>query len=204
MSLRSPPEFEGAWAVVLAAGASRRMGSPKQMLDWEGVPLVRRAVDAARAVLGSRVVLVTGAGAGQLEAAISGTGARVVHNPDWARGLATSIRTGVQALPGDCRRVIFTSCDQPGIGAAQLRRLLLAAQDEDAVAAARYDDTLGIPACFPGRCFAALQSLEGDQGARSLLRGDHRVIGVEMPEARWDLDCPADIPVVTRALERKT
>lgn len=195
--------MEGAWAVVLAAGASRRMGSPKQLMDWEGAPLVRRSVDAARAVLGCRVLLVTGASAVRVGEAVVGTGVMVVRNPDWEDGLATSIRAGVRALPADCGRVLFMGCDQPGIGPVQLRELLLAARAGDAVVAARYENTLGIPACFPRRCFQALESLQGDQGARSLLRAEQAAVGIDMPRARWDLDCPADIPAVARALGRR-
>jgi len=189
----------GTWALVLAAGASRRMGTPKQLLDWEGQPLVCRAVLSAQAMLGNRVLLITGCGAREVEQATASSGVRSLSNPDWSEGIASSVRTGVAALPADCDGVLICGCDQPGVDAPQLRSLLVHCQEQRVVAAS-YAGTAGIPAWFPRSYFPALMKLTGEQGAKSLLINSKDRIEVPMPRARWDLDEPADISKVARAI----
>lgn len=187
------------WAVVLAAGGSRRMGTPKQLLPWEGEPLVRRAVLAASSVLAERVILVTGYCAEQVEEAVANTGVRTLRNPLWTEGLASSLRVAVAALPADCDGVVFCSCDQPGIGAPQIQALLEARSGERIVAAS-YAGTLGIPACFPRSSFKALSGLSGEHGAKTLLGESQDLIQVAIPQGEWDLDEPGDIPLVASAI----
>lgn len=189
----------GTWALILAAGASRRMGTPKQLLDWAGQPLVCRAVQSAQAVLGDRVLLITGCCAGEVERATASSGVRCLSNPDWSEGIASSVRTGVAALPADCEGVLICSCDQPGVEESQLRSLLAECRDQRVVAAS-YAGTAGIPAWFPRRYFPALMQLSGEQGAKSLLMKSGDRIEVNMPAARWDLDEPADISEVAARL----
>jgi molybdenum cofactor cytidylyltransferase len=192
--------WAGTWALILAAGASRRMGTPKQLLDWEGQPLVCRAVQSAQAVLGDRVLLITGCCAGEVESATAASGVRCLSNPDWSEGIASSVRTGVAALPADSEGVLICSCDQPGVGESQLRSLLGHCSDQRVVAAS-YGGTAGIPAWFPRGYFSALMQLSGEQGAKSLLMKSPDRIEVSMPRAIWDLDEPADISKVARALD---
>ena len=187
------------WAVILAAGASRRMGSPKQLLSWQGTPLVCRAVQAARSVVGERVLVVTGCCAGEVDHALASTGVRSVHNAQWNEGVASSLRVAVGALPDECDAVLFCSCDPPGVGAPQLQALL-DARHGDQVVAARYADTVGIPACFPRSRFAALSSLHGERGAKALLKAENDLLEVAIDQAKWDLDAPADIPLVAAAI----
>ena len=196
---QSTEAVAGTWALILAAGASRRMGTPKQLLDWEGQPLVCRAVQSAQAVLGERVLLITGCCAGDVESATAASGVRCLSNPDWSEGIASSVRTGVAALPADAAGVLICSCDQPGVDASQLRFLLAHCRDQRVVAAS-YADTAGIPAWFPRSYFSALMQLQGEQGAKSLLMKCADRIEVSMPRARWDLDEPADISKVARLI----
>lgn len=187
------------WAVVLAAGASRRMGSPKQLLLWEGEPLVCRAVRSAQAVVGDRVLLVTGCCAREVGDAVVSTGVRSVHNAQWEEGVASSLRVAVSALPDDWDAVLFCSCDQPGVGAPQLQALL-DARWGDQVVAASYADTVGIPACFPRSRIEALAALRGEHGAKTLLNAEHELVRVSIPQAKWDLDAPEDMPLVAAAI----
>jgi len=195
----STPSTSTTWVVVLAAGASRRMGSAKQLLLWEGTPLVCRAVRSAQAVVGDRVLVVTGCCAQEVRDALASTGVRSVHNTQWNEGVASSLRVAVSALPEDCDGVLFCSCDQPGIGAPQLQALL-DARCGDKVVAAGYADTVGIPACFPRSRFEALSSLSGEHGAKALLNAEHDLVEVAIAQAKFDLDEPADIPLVAAAI----
>lgn len=197
--MSAPSNSPGTWAVILAAGASRRMGSPKQLLSWEGTPLVCRAVGSAQAVLGDRVLVITGCCAGQVTEALACTGVRSVHNTQWNEGVASSLRVAVSALPDDCDAVLFCSCDQPGVGAPQLQALLDARRD-DQVVAASYAGTVGIPACFPRSRFGALSALRGEHGAKALLNAENNLLRVSIPQAKFDLDAPADIPLVAAAI----
>ena len=197
---QAPVEFfAGTWALVLAAGASRRMGAPKQLLDWEGQPLVCRAVQSAQAVLGNRVLLITGCCAKEVEQATASSGVRSLSNPDWSEGIASSVRNGVAALPADSVGVLICGCDQPGVDETQLRSLLVHCQEQRVVAAS-YAGTAGIPAWFPRSYFPALRQLAGEQGAKNLLLGSKDRIEVPMARAQWDLDEPADISKVARAI----
>jgi molybdenum cofactor cytidylyltransferase len=186
-----PALAEATWAVVLAAGGSRRMGTPKQLLRHGGRTLVEAAVAAASAVLPGRVLVVLGSQRQLIRQTLSESGARIVSNEDWSGGLAGTIGVGVMALPAGCQAVLLMGCDQPGVGPEQLGRLLAAARP-DGVVAARYAGTVGIPAIFPARLFAQLTRLTGDRGAKALLLAEGARVDVEMPEAARDLDEPGD------------
>jgi len=185
------------WAVVLAAGGSRRMGGAKQLMPWRGRALVHWAVGTAQAVVPGRVLVVAGHAEPALRQALAGSGARIVSAPDWQLGLSRSIRAGIAALPANCRGALLMACDQPGVDAGALRALLELAHPHGAAAAA-YAGTVGIPAWFPCSMFAALAALEGDTGARQLLREGPAPRVLPMPAAALDLDVPADLDTAAR------
>lgn len=184
-------------AIVLAAGGSSRMGSTKQLLEIGGKALVSRAVDA---VLGSRadpVVVVLGADAERVRAAIARRPVVTVVNADWPEGLSSSIRAGLSALlsaaPG-LDAVVVALCDQPALSSEALARLAALHRSTGRIAAARYGGRNGAPAVFGREHFAALGALSGDQGARALLNGrPEAVAALDLPELGADLDTPADL-----------
>jgi molybdenum cofactor cytidylyltransferase len=148
-------------AIVLAAGFSRRFGSPKQLFVLDGEPLVHRAARIARDV--ARTVVVVPAGAPAIRDALRDLDVTVIENADAAEGVASSIRAGVAACEGD---VLLLVCDQPGVDAAHLRALV----DADApLAASGYDGTLGVPAFFSAHYRDELLALRGDAGAKRVL-----------------------------------
>ena len=156
-------------AVILAAGASRRLGSPKQLAVLGGQTLLERAVDVAREAGCAPVVLVLGAEYEQVIAGCSLGDAVVAVNPDWIEGMGASIRFGVEKMlltvsPAD--GVVLMTCDQPAVTAEHLRGLMKG----DEARASRYAGRNGIPAYFPARFFGQLMRLQGDAGARDLLR----------------------------------
>ena len=116
-------------AIVLAAGASRRMGEPKQLLRWQGEPLVTRAARSALQSGASEAIVISGAVREQVEAALeplrreAGGRLRVVFNAAWQEGQAGSVRAAVEALPAACEAALFLPVDQPRLPAALLRRL---------------------------------------------------------------------------------
>ena len=186
---------EGLSAIVLAAGASSRFGSAKQLVRVAGQPLLHTAVARASEVAGSAVTVVLGANAGTLTPLLAHSSASVVINRDWREGMASSIRAGVSRLPASCTAVLLMVVDQAAVTAEDLKRLLNAwRRQPEYIAAARYDSITGVPAIFPRATFGDLQSLRGDVGARVLLqRNSDRVIRVPMPRAAIDIDTPEDL-----------
>lgn len=180
-------------AVVLAAGGSRRLGTPKQLLRWHGVSLVGRAVAAAEASQCAAVYVVTGSHAELVAAELAETDAVLVENPAWEQGLSGSIAAGVRAAVADRdpAALLLMLVDQPHVSRALLDRLL--AVFEGGMAACRYAGTLGVPAVFGREHFASLERLQGDRGARSLLESEgERVRTVSFDRGAVDIDTPED------------
>ncbi|MCY3992185.1 MAG: selenium cofactor biosynthesis protein YqeC [Caldilineaceae bacterium] len=188
-------------AVVLAAGKSRRMGEPKQLLRWQGEPLVTRAARIALESGASETVVITGAVGEQVEAALAplremGRGRlRVVHNPAWQDGQAGSVRAAVEALPAACEAVLFLPVDQPRLPAGLLRRLWQAWRGGSDLGAVTVDGAIrGAPGLFDRRFFGQLRQVQGDGGGGRLLRRyAAEVSAIEAP-VEWvaDVDTPED------------
>ena len=188
-------------AIVLAAGESSRMGQPKQLLRWQGEPLVTRAARIALESGASETVVVTGAVAEQVEAALAplreaGRGRlRVVFNPSWQDGQAGSVRAAMEALPAACEAALFLPVDQPRLPAALLRRLWQTWRGGgDLTAVAVNEAVRGAPAVFDRRFFGQLRQVQGDRGGGMLLRRHAgEVSAIETP-GEWlaDVDTPED------------
>ena len=171
-------------AVILAAGASTRLGEPKQLVRLGGETLLERAVRVAREAGCEPVVVVLGAEAERVLAACDLRGARVVRNEQWREGMASSVRVGVAAADG-ADGVVLMTCDQPAVTAEHLRALMVSG----AVTASAYSGRRGVPAYFPASCFAELMRLTGDAGARELLR---EASVIDLPGGELDVDTEAD------------
>jgi molybdenum cofactor cytidylyltransferase len=186
---------EGLHAIVLAAGASTRFGSAKQLVRVAGRPLLHTAVARAAEVAGSAVTVVLGAHAAELTPLLTHSQASIVINRDWREGLASSIRAGVARMPPTCNAVLLTLVDQAAVTAEDLKRLAGAwRRQPDYIVAARYGLTTGVPAIFPRSAFTELSALRGDVGARVLLqRNPDRVVRVPMASAALDIDTPEDL-----------
>lgn len=184
--------------VILAAGASSRMGRPKQLLPVEGQPLLTRAVAACLDVSAWPVVVVLGAHAGQVRPSITRFPVLIAENEAWSEGMASSIRTGLSTVSSFSRAidaVMITLCDQPALRSATLQRLIDEQRRTNAsIVAARYGGRLAVPALFTRRHFPALAALSGDEGARSVLNAApaSTVTAVDCPELAVDFDTPED------------
>lgn len=180
-------------AIVLAAGASRRLGSAKQLLrDAHGESLLVRIVRDAIGAGCDPVVVVLGAHADDVREVLADEPVICVENPHWSDGMSSSIRCGIDYLaPSACSAVLLLACDQPAVTAAHLRALLEthAVRGERVVSV--YAGVRGIPAVWPRADWNGLRALHGDRGAKSLLRGDEPAIALD--HGALDLDTPEDV-----------
>ena len=171
-------------AVILAAGFSRRLGRPKQTLEFAGETLVERAVRLAHEAGLMQVLVVVNRGAEFCEA-LERRGCIIVMNELAGEGMASSIRRGVRAAGSfKASGVLLMTCDQVGLGVGHLRRLL---EDPGRVAGSGYAGKRGIPAYFPAAMFDDLLVLKGDTGARELL-GEARIVVEERLTVDVDIE----------------
>ncbi len=180
--------------IVLAAGASTRLGQPKQLLDYRGKTLLRHALDTAISADIGRVYAVLGAHADLLIAECDGV--RVVVNDEWHEGIASSIKAGLSAALADkpdLEALAICLVDQPAVDVACLQGLVNAWRESRDLVASEYGDTIGVPALFGRSYFAEIAALAGDRGAKAILaRHVNRVAKVSMPEAKIDIDTIGD------------
>lgn len=188
--------------IVLAAGASRRLGQPKQLVRLQGRPALHIVLSNAVAVAGSAVTVVVGAHAQELTYLLSHSPASSVVNKQWEEGIASSLRCGLAATPPSADAVMVLLGDQVCVTTDDLKRLLAAWNDQASmIAAASYAQGVGVPAIFPRACFSELAELRGDEGARKILkRNPDRILRVPMPNAAIDLDTPEDLQALTAKL----
>lgn len=180
---------------MLAAGGSIRFGKPKQLAIFQGEPLVRRIVTAAKDAGCAPVVVV--AGAVQITQVLAGLPVSIIEHPNWSNGLGSSIAVGVKhavTITAKLDAVILLSCDQPFVNAATLRQLIqLHLENGKTIVASAYAETLGIPALFDRSCFGDLLQLRGDSGAKGIiLARRHDVVPFNFPAAAIDIDTTAD------------
>jgi len=182
-------------AVVLAAGASTRMGTPKQLLRFEGQTLLRRAALAALGAGCRPVVVVTGANAARARGELRGLGVLEVENELWETGMASSVRAGVGAVVGsDAGAVVLTLCDQPHVTSEIINTLIEAHRATGrGVVASEYGEGFGVPALFGRPLFDELMRLEGAAGAKQVIRSHAREAHfLPFPEGETDVDTPED------------
>jgi molybdenum cofactor cytidylyltransferase len=186
--------------LILAAGASTRLGQPKQLVKIAGRPALHVVVEHATAIAGNAVTVVVGAHANQLTYLFGRSSASWIVNKYWEEGLAASLKCGLSAVPPAADAVMIVLGDQVRITRDDLSRLLAAWQgQEHMIAAAAYSQTVGVPAIFPRAYFSELAELRGDEGARKVLRRNaDRIVRVPMPNAAFDLDTPEDLQALTR------
>jgi molybdenum cofactor cytidylyltransferase len=181
--------------LILAAGASTRLGQPKQLVKLGGRPVLHRVVANAVSLAGHAVTVVIGAHAREMTHLLAHSPASVIVNRGWEEGMGSSLRFGVAALPPACDAVLVLLGDQVAVTLDDLKRLASAWQGEESmIAASVYEGHIGVPAILPRICFSELAELRGDQGARKILeRNTYRLVRVLMPNAALDLDTPQDL-----------
>jgi molybdenum cofactor cytidylyltransferase len=190
-------------AVVLAAGDSSRFGEPKQLAIFQGEPLVRHTVAAAKNAGCAPIVVVVGANAAQVTSALTGLSVSIAMHPNWSDGVGSSIAVGIKHttdIAADLDAAILLTCDQPFVDAAALRELIqLQLETGKPIVASAYAETLGIPALFDRSCFADLLQLRRDSGAKGIiLARQHDVVSFNFPAAAIDIDTAADYEKLNR------
>ncbi len=181
--------------VLLAAGRSSRMGGPNKLLaSFDGKPLVRRAAETALASKAAGVTVVTGHQRGRVEEALAGLDVSFAYNPDFATGLASSLKAGIAKVPQDATGAMIVLGDMPGIADMDINRLIraFAKGEGKSVVRATHEGRRGNPVILPRSLFGAVAHLEGDTGARHLVEAEGLdVIDVEIGEAAAvDVDTP--------------
>ncbi|WP_406442223.1 nucleotidyltransferase family protein [Streptomyces sp. NBC_00631] len=185
--------------LLLAAGGGRRLGGrPKALLTHRGRPLVEYAVEALRTGGCGPVHVVLGAAADDVRMRARLGGCVVVENPDWAAGMGSSLRVGLESLAGaGVRAALVSLVDQPGIGAAAVARVVAGFRDESSLVSAAYDGVRGHPVLFGSAHWAGIAaSATGDRGARAYLKAHEDAITlVECGDVAepYDIDTEADL-----------
>lgn len=187
-------------AVVLAAGASRRLGQPKQGLRRDGETLLHRAARLAISTGAQRVLVVLGAHSGAMAACVADLAVECIDNDAWEEGLASSLRAAVRALADFDGPMLVLGCDQPALEIEHLRALLDGAtRAASGCAATAHGDALGIPAVIAAAVWREAGQLRGDRGFGTALKRlpAETVWRLRAPELEHDLDTPADLVAAT-------
>ena len=182
-------------AIVLAAGASARLGRAKQLIEVDGEPLLRRVVRCVLSTAPFDCVVVLGHEAERIETALDGVAVRTLSIIDADTGMAASLGAGVNALDKRCEGALIVLTDQPALTTEHLCALVEAWRASPMRAAASaYAGVLGVPALLPRAWFCDVSALRGNVGARALLRARaDEVIAITAPDLASDIDTPADL-----------
>lgn len=176
--------------VILAAGSSSRLGSPKQLIDWQGKPLLRHLAEQALAT-NVPVTIILGANKDLIHPTIADLPLTILDNDGWQEGMSSSIRLAATTIDGSA--LLLMVCDQPHVTTEHLG-VLIEARSKSNIIASAYADTLGVPALFDQSLFGELAALTGQQGAKAVIQ-HHRseTLGIDFPAGIFDLDTSEDV-----------
>ncbi|NMG21970.1 nucleotidyltransferase family protein [Brasilonema bromeliae] len=184
-------------AIILAAGASTRMGQPKQLLQFQGRSFLRHTVEVVVASVCNPIIVVLGAYAEKMRQEVSQLPVLVVENSQWDEGMGASIKVGMTALNAaaeEIEGVVLTLCDQPFISCNVINQLVAAYHSTgQGIIASEYAQTLGVPALFSHKFFSDLTSLEATSGAKQVIKKySHEVFCLPFAAGAIDIDTPQD------------
>ena len=186
--------------LLLAAGGSSRLGQPKQLLEFEGKTLVRRAAETLVYSQCDPIVVVLGAEIEYSAIQIADLSVSSCINEKWQTGMSSSIISGLGSLleiEPQLDAVVITLCDQPHVNSADIDKLIRAfAVSRSPIVAARYGETTGVPALFSSKLFDVLFQLEGDKGARKLIQRHDHCVTIHIEGAIFDIDTSHDLSLV--------
>lgn len=183
--------------IILAAGGSKRLGQPKQLLKFEGKTLIRRSVETALNSKCSPIILVLGANFSEIKNEVSDLKCEIVFNENWRSGMSSSIKIGLSKLlelSPDVSAVIVSLADQPLIKSTHFDNFIETfSRTTKPIIASFYNETVGVPALFAKDIFPVLLNLEGDKGAKTVLKNHPESVEIFfLPEAEIDIDTQAD------------
>ncbi|MBD2580449.1 nucleotidyltransferase family protein [Oscillatoria sp. FACHB-1406] len=182
--------------IILAAGASTRMGKAKQLLEYNGRSLIQHAVEVATASVCHPVIVVLGAYCDRIKPEIAAS-VKTIENPLWHQGMGTSIRMGIETLSrsySQTEAAILMLCDQPFVSPHLIEQLIDVYRTTSApIVASEYTQVIGVPALFDRSFFTQLTALSGDMGARKIIQKYIRQVArVSFPQGIIDIDTPHD------------
>ena len=183
--------------IILAAGSSSRFGSAKQLLHFNNKTLLQHVIDEAIDSGAEPVIVVTGANADEVEKEIKNKKVEFVFNKSWKEGMASSIVAGVKkaiTLINDIEKIIITVSDQPFVSSTLFKQLYQTQEKNvQQIVACSYADTIGTPVLFTQNYFDALMSLEGEEGAKKILKANNSdVATIDFPQGAIDIDTQKD------------
>ncbi len=191
--------------ILLAAGNSRRLGQPKQLVNYQQQPLLQHVMNTTYPFSFGRRVLILGAQSETILSQIETDEYDVIINENWKEGIASSIRVGLETLmeKSGITEVLILLSDQPYVTQKIISRLISSHQPGQ-ITACEYGETIGVPAIFSDRYFPELRNLKGDQGAKKvILRHIQRVAAVPFPLGEIDIDKPEDLEKLIKPESRE-
>ncbi|MBN3957364.1 nucleotidyltransferase family protein [Nostoc sp. NMS8] len=193
--------------LILAAGASTRMGTPKQLLLYQGRSFLQYITEMAIASVCQPVVVVLGANAEQIYPQIKQFPVTIVNNPNWACGMSTSIKSGIELLnnlPQKIEAVVITLCDQPFVSNQIINQLVDAYYStKKPIIACEYGGTLGVPALFSQIFFSELAALKETSGAKRIINNNlNQVFSISFTLGNIDIDTPKDYEQLQVVLQK--
>ena len=190
-------KIDNCAVVIIAAGESKRLGSPKQILLLEKDSMLNRLIKMVQKAVDFPIYLVLGANAKKIKAQLPITNLNIVENNEWQEGMGSSIRIGVQAVIDSANKhdgVLILVCDQPYLSESSIKDLIaLQAINNTAIAASFYANIAGTPALFHQSVFSDLLALKGDQGAKRIIQErDQELAKLQFEKGVLDIDTPED------------
>jgi len=184
--------------LILAAGGSRRLGEPKQLLPYGSGTLLDHTLATARASGFDQLIVALGGNSADVRRRVNLSGADAVENPDFGEGCSSSIAAGLRAIDPRSELMVLMLGDQPGVTPATVRALIAGCEEETVVAACLYDDGRGHPLAFGRTLFGELRGLHGDKAVWKLMdRRAEEVVDVRIPgRIPADIDTRADYEAV--------
>lgn len=191
--------------LLLAAGGSSRLGQPKQLLNFKGKTLIRRAAETLVASKCDPIVVVLGAEIERSTIELDGLNVAICINVNWPTGMSSSIISGLRSLieiGPNLDAVVITLCDQPYVNSVDIDKLITAFNvSRPPIVAAKYGETTGVPALFSSKLFNDLIQLVGDRGAKALINNGIDIVTVDLIAAAYDIDTAFDLDLLGGPVE---
>ncbi|MGM0934650.1 MAG: nucleotidyltransferase family protein [Bacteroidota bacterium] len=187
--------------IILAAGSSSRLGYPKQLVEFKGIPLLQRSIDIVESLELDPKILVLGAKEDEINKKIDPRNFEVVINENWEEGMSTSIRKGISEalkIKKELEQILILLSDQPLVTKDKIEELIRVQLDSKKQATfSEYLGNVGVPAIFSREIFSDLKKLKGDQGAKKLIYNKGFQFGtVKFENANFDVDTIADVELL--------
>jgi len=180
--------------IILAAGASSRMGAPKQLLLVDGKTLIKRTCDTAMDTPCHPIVLVLGANRNLIRKETERMPITVIDNPQWENGMSSSIKMGLAGAymtEKAIEAVVFLTVDMPYVSTELINKMIEKAKSDEKIeiVACKYENQMGIPVLFKRSLFTNLLELSGDEGAKKVVvKNKDKVAFIDFPQGKLDLD----------------